>query len=465
MSEGLHKLEEELKEELETLEFPPAPWLLTAPPGVIDVAIVGGGMAGLTAAFALLREGISNIKIFDCCRTGYEGPWDTYARMLTLRSGKALVGPALGVPKLTFRAWYTAQHGKQAWEELYKIPTKQWMEYLRWYKRVLGLPVENEHQVTLIAPIGSLIQLKFAKQPSVFAHKVVYATGRSGFGGLKYPAFVQQLPKELYAHTSELIDFSRLIGKRVCIVGAGASAFDAAATALQAGAEIVFLLERRKKIPFINKFAGAYYRGFGEGYCELPDVAKVKIMQNALENGSPPPFESLDRIKHYSNFKVVTGFDIQRAESDGKAITFTTSKGSLTADFLIVATGFEIDGAKQPELKAIIDDVLLWKNRIPELPASLGNAPYLGRHFQFLEKVPEATPYLKNIYCFNFAATLSQGITSGDIPEISTGASRLAKGIVADFFTQHWPVYVKRFQDYDFPEIIDTNYPFFTDSW
>jgi hypothetical protein len=31
--------------------------------------------------------------------------------MLTLRSPKQLIGPDLGVPSLTFRAWYEAQHG------------------------------------------------------------------------------------------------------------------------------------------------------------------------------------------------------------------------------------------------------------------------------------------------------------------------------------------------------------------
>ena len=39
-----------------------------------------------------------------------------YARMDTLRSPKTLTGPALGVPSLTFRAWYEAKYGLDAWE-------------------------------------------------------------------------------------------------------------------------------------------------------------------------------------------------------------------------------------------------------------------------------------------------------------------------------------------------------------
>ena len=41
----------------------------------------------------------------------FEGPWATTARMETLRSPKQLTGPALGLPALTFRAWYEAQFG------------------------------------------------------------------------------------------------------------------------------------------------------------------------------------------------------------------------------------------------------------------------------------------------------------------------------------------------------------------
>ena len=33
---------------------------------------------------------------------------------------------------LTFRAWYTAQWGKAAWQALDKIPKEMWMNYLVW---------------------------------------------------------------------------------------------------------------------------------------------------------------------------------------------------------------------------------------------------------------------------------------------------------------------------------------------
>jgi cation diffusion facilitator CzcD-associated flavoprotein CzcO len=87
----------------------------TGPDGkrVLDVLVVGAGMCGQTAGWNLLREGIRNIRVIDRNPHGQEGPWNTMARMPILRSPKHLTGPDLGVPSLTFRAWYEAQHGAE----------------------------------------------------------------------------------------------------------------------------------------------------------------------------------------------------------------------------------------------------------------------------------------------------------------------------------------------------------------
>ena len=117
----------------------------------VDVAIIGGGMSGLAACAALRFMGVP-AEIFDQSPEGFEGPWATTARMETLRSPKQLTGPALGKPALTFRAWFESQFGLEAWEALDKIPRLQWMDYLRWYRRVTRADVRNEHAVTAVRP-------------------------------------------------------------------------------------------------------------------------------------------------------------------------------------------------------------------------------------------------------------------------------------------------------------------------
>ena len=66
---------------------------------LLDMLVVGGGMCGQTATFALMREGVRNLRCIDRAPYGREGPWATFARMDTLRSPKQLTGPDLGVAR------------------------------------------------------------------------------------------------------------------------------------------------------------------------------------------------------------------------------------------------------------------------------------------------------------------------------------------------------------------------------
>lgn len=111
-----------VKVELNYINFPEQSWI-TPSDQQLDVVIVGAGMAGLSAAFALKRLGISHMKIYDQSPKGYEGPWETFARMPTLRSEKELVGPALDFPLLTFQAWFINKYDLEKWDALGKIPT------------------------------------------------------------------------------------------------------------------------------------------------------------------------------------------------------------------------------------------------------------------------------------------------------------------------------------------------------
>ncbi|MBQ0132523.1 MAG: FAD-dependent monooxygenase, partial [Comamonas sp.] len=94
---ALQALAQQAQRDLERLNYPAPNWVQgnanTSNDNSLDVLIVGAGMCGQTAAFALLREGVRNIRIIDAAARGDEGPWGTFARMLTLRSPKQLTGP------------------------------------------------------------------------------------------------------------------------------------------------------------------------------------------------------------------------------------------------------------------------------------------------------------------------------------------------------------------------------------
>jgi len=137
-------LNAQVKSDLDMLVYDAATWVRPhshLDGHVYDVVIVGGGQCGLGAAFGLLRERITNILVIDENPAGGEGPWETYVRMITLRSSNHLTGIDFGVPSLTFRAFWEARHGAEAWAALDNIPREEWMSYLRWFSEVLDLPV------------------------------------------------------------------------------------------------------------------------------------------------------------------------------------------------------------------------------------------------------------------------------------------------------------------------------------
>jgi cation diffusion facilitator CzcD-associated flavoprotein CzcO len=382
--------------------------------------------------------------------------------METLRSPKQLTGPAYGMASLTFRAWYVAQFGNDAWSALDKIPRPMWMEYLRWYRKVLELPVENNVEVTAIRPEGALMRLmtsgKGARETSVLARKVVMATGRDGMGHPSIPDFVNGLPGTYWAHSSHDIDFAALRGKRVVVVGVGASAVDNAAEALEAGAAEVRHLIRRKEMPCINKLMGIGSFGFTAAFPQLGDARRWQIMNYSLRTQTPAPRGSTMRVSRHPNAYFHFDAAVETVELDGDEIVVGTSQGKpVRADFLILGTGFGVDPLARKELDGYADKILLWQDRFTPPPGQeneqLGKFPYLAEDFTFLERVPGEAPWLANIHSFNSGAAASLGKVSGDIPGISEGASWLAREIAAKLYEENFGQYWQRLLDYDTPEL------------
>ncbi|MBL8344194.1 MAG: NAD(P)/FAD-dependent oxidoreductase [Rubrivivax sp.] len=493
---GLPALEQRLAYELACLQLPAARWTPAREhegQPVADVAIIGAGMAGLALAAALVHRGMA-VVVYDEAPTGLEGPWATTARMETLRSPKQLAGPALGVPSLTFRAWFEAQFGSAAWEALDKIPRLQWMDYLRWYRRVLALPVHNEHRVTDVWPQGEdgraegLVALRIERieHPgaafTACARRLVLATGRAGLGGNWVPAWVHGLPRMRWAHSADEFDYARLRGQRVGVVGAGASAMDSAATALDEGAARVHLLVRRHDIPRINKGKGAGSPGFVHGHARLPDEWKWRIRHYIHTQQVPPPRNSTLRVSSHANAFFHLGCAVVGAEERGGALQVRTSAGSVELDFLIFATGFAIDWAQRPMLRHIAPHVRLWRDAYVPEPGQedeeLAASPDLGADFEFQPRAAAGAgaaggakaaegaalaagascPGLERIHCFCYPAALSLGVITGDIPAISEGAMQLASGLAGLLYAEDVARHFARMQAFAEPEV-------FGDEW
>ncbi len=432
---------------------------------VLDVAVIGAGLCGLVTLTALKRVGISNVRAYDCAPQGFEGPWITYARMETLRTRKDATGPALGIPSLTFRAWFEAQYGEQAYIDMDLIPRPMWMEYLVWYRRVLELDVVNE---TALSGLGfrqdGLVALDLSNDGAVrkvLARRVVLATGLDGLGAPTLPDVASRVPSRFVKHGADLIDMSSLKGRRVAVVGAGASAMDNAAAALEAGAARVDIFVRRPDIPRIDKFTGVGSQGMTHGYLGLPDADKWTYMVAGERAQIPPPRHSVLRVSRHSNafFHVASPVD-DLVEADG-AVEVVTPKGRYAADLAIFATGFSVDFARRPEFAALQDKILLWRD-VYTPPAGwehagIGSTPYLGPAFEFQAKPgldPATSAAISWISCFAFPAVPSHGKITSGIPSISEGATRLVTGLARSLFVEDRAYHLNRFLGFDTPELL-----------
>lgn len=469
--EGLKILQAQVESDLLKINIPSSTWVShsekTDDPEILDVAIIGGGMSGMTVCFALIKEGISNIKMFDENLPDQEGPWIKSARMNILRSGKRYQGPALGVPSLTFHSWYEAQYGKDGWENLQVCPTKLWHDYLCWFRRVLKLPIENRMVLINLEPMENVLRLTFSHEGyfvTVYARKVVLATGREGSGGKRFPQYLNGISKRLYAHTAEIIDPELFRNKRIAIIGGGSSAFDVAGVALENDAVSVEMIVRRPAISQVNKFAQFAYPGLENGFYFLSDEMRCLFFAEVLKDGAIDPSQAaVERIKDFKNLHIHYSTYVKQIVDNGEEAVLKTNTKELVADFIVFATGYEIDLSKRSELDSIRPGILLWEKRVPkdflEQVPMLGRFPYLGRNFEFMESEPGGAPFLKNIHCFNFGAFLSHSLLSGEIPGISSGATRLAKGIAADFFLNESMLYFDKIRDWQTPDFISSDYP------
>lgn len=470
---GLEDLAARARYDLACMGYPAADWVPpgTGPDGarLLDVLVVGGGMCGQTLAFALARDGVRNVRVVDRAERGREGPWRTYARMDTLRSPKHLTGPDLGFPALTFRAWYEAQHGAEGWERLYKIATGDWLRYLLWVREVAGISVENGVEVTGLQPGVDWVRATLrgeAGTGTVYARRVVLAGGRDGSGAPYRPAF-PSLPRQgeghgrVY-HSSEAIDFARLRGGRVGVLGAHASAFDNAAVALEQGAAEAHVFVRRAQLPQINKSKWTVFAGFHHGYRHLDDATRWRLYSYIMAEGVPPPHETVLRCDRHAGFAVHFSEPWLDVMADAGGVTVVTGKGRYRFDAVILGTGFSVDLAERPELAPFHDKIAVWADRVPpeeaERHPDAARFPYLGPGLEFTERAPGAMPGLSRLHCFNAGAIMSHAALGGDIPGLAYGANRLSRAIARALFTASLPELEPALYAYDDRELAPTRF-------
>jgi cation diffusion facilitator CzcD-associated flavoprotein CzcO len=464
---GLDALTQRARIDLERIAHPRQAWLdpRPAPNGApaLDVLIIGAGQSGLATAFGLQRARVDNVLVVDRAPAGQEGPWRTYARMPTLRSPKDFTGPDLDVPALTYQSWHEARYGIEHWQALRLIARQDWADYLDWLRSTVRLPVRNGLAASAIRPVAGLLAVDLTddagRVSTAYARKIVLATGQDGFGRWWMPDSIAALPADRRSHTADAIDFPALAGRRVAVLGAGASAFDNAAMALEAGAAQVRLFCRRATPQVVQPYRWLTFRGLLAHMGDLDDAWRWRFMSHILGLREGFPQETYDRCRqHADRFEIIAGAPIERATVTASGIGIETPRGRFEADHLICGTGIDMDFAARPELVHAAAHIATWADRYTPPTAErddrLARFPYLDRDYALTERTPGTAPWLADLHVFSIAATMSFGPSGSSINAMTTAVPRLVAGLTRGLFTadlqRHWAA----LQAYDVPQAV-----------
>jgi cation diffusion facilitator CzcD-associated flavoprotein CzcO len=267
----------------------------------------------------------------------------------------------------------------------------------------------------------------------------------------------RDLPRERWVHTSDLVDYRRFEGQRLAVLGAGASAFDCAATALEAGARDVRLYARRRQLPRVNPYRWMEQTGFLKHYWSLPDAAKWQMMRQIWTMNQPPTAESISRCRKFPHFKLHTGVDWQGARLGEAGIHGIANPPVPPCDQVLLGTGFVVDLGRRPELAAVHQDIATWGECYTP-PVDAGDAvlatfPYLAGDFAHVAKPGHTAPHLARLHNFTFGAMPSAGLSGASISGMKFGAARLGDGIGRSLWLEDQDHHVASLLAYRDPEL------------
>jgi len=211
---------------------------------MISVAIVGSGPYALSLAAHLNPRGVE-YRIFGPCMEA----WDRHMplRMFLKSDGFAsdLYAPGAGYRLEE----YCKERGIDYAPVGLPVKRTTFVQYGREFQRRYA-PSLEETMIVRIAQIPGGFELETQEGERVQARQVVLAVGISHFPYL--PKVLSGLPASAVSHTFHHGPFTEFRGKHVLVIGAGASAVNAAVALNEDGAETE-LMARAGKISFHNR--------------------------------------------------------------------------------------------------------------------------------------------------------------------------------------------------------------------
>ncbi len=271
-----------------------------------------------------------------------------------------------------------------------RIPVQlnTFVEYGLEFQRRL-LPTLEQVMVTNVERDGDSFVTRLESGEEIRSRKVVLATGITYYAHI--PEVLAALPAEAVSHSSAIRQPDQWMGKRVAIVGGGASALDLAALLNEAGAKVT-MLARRSKIAFADppsQQSRSYWSqlqspttGIGPGwrsrfatdlpgvFRRLPENYRLGVVRRYLGPFGGWPMK--DRV--IGKVDILTGVQVSAARCEGGEITLdllnkTGESQALEFDHVIAATGYKVSLKRLPYLPDMLREQIRSIEDTPVLSA------------------------------------------------------------------------------------------------
>lgn len=354
-------------------------------PSSTEISIIGAGPYGLSLASYLAAAGIP-FRIFG---TPFNAWRTQMPRNMVLKS--AGFSSSISDPHAAFSyKQFCLERNLPYADEIEPVRLEDFCAYgVEFQKRLVPQLEEASVRRLTRHPKGFKVELDHGE--TLIASKVVLATGTSFFEYI--PAELAHLPRTMVSHSSAHRNFEPLLGKKLVVIGRGASGVNAAAFANEVGVDVELFVRGPVEFdpapsndpepwhkPFLNPRSS-----LGPGWPSLaleripwafhmlPASLRLYVVKRKLG----PAAGRFLREMVEDQFPVHVGFHLQSAVAEnGKVVLeFLDEHGAahtVYADHVIVGTGFRVDLARIPFLaEEIRRDI-----------RTLNNSPVLSRHFQ-----------------------------------------------------------------------------------
>ncbi len=384
---------------------------------VLDVAIVGAGPYGLSLAAHLQAQRI---------HFGIFGPamevWRQHMPQGMLLKSDGFASN-LSDPDGSFTLKQFCHARGLAYDDTrVPVPLETFVEYALAFQEKL-VPQLDSRRVAKIERAARGYRIQLEDGARFEARRVVLAVGISHFSYV--PGLLSHLPEQLLTHSSAHHDCSVFRGKKVTVIGVGASAVDLVALMHESGAD-VSLVARDLKMRF-HDGPGPGSRslwqrmrnpssGLGPGwksrlytdapglFRHLPESLRLRIVKNHL--GPAPGWPMKARVQ--GKVPMMLGYTIAQAvaSNGGVRLSLRSEDGNFIeheTEHVIAATGYKPDIRRLGFLDAAIRNETRTVANAPKLSADFQSS-VPGLYFVGIAAANDFGPMMRFAYGSDYTA-------------------------------------------------------------